>query len=234
MVLLLTVTCFSWYCDWLSLAFHGTAIDCHLLFMVLRLTVTCFSWYCNWLTFHGTAVDRHLLFMVLRLTDTCFSWYCYWLSLFVVLLLTVTCFSALDRLAGSLCRPRISDCVSHFKSPLIRSTGCQNTVVGRVTGLRPGRPRNLIRLPIGLRDISPKCPHLLWGLPSLLCTGYSGFFFCGVKRPGRVADYHHVVPSLRWGGPHTYTRAYDFMTCTGTPLPLFYKAFQIASFRMVA
>jgi len=34
MVLPLTVTCFSWYCNWLSLAFHGTAIDS--LFMVLR------------------------------------------------------------------------------------------------------------------------------------------------------------------------------------------------------
>ena len=173
-VLRLTATCFSWHCDWLSLAFHGTAIDCHLHFMVLRLTVTCISWYCDWLSlaFHGTANDRHLHFMVLRLTITCISWHCKWPSLaFMVLRLTVTCFSVLDKLAGSLCRPRITDGVSHFKSPLIRSYGCQNAVVGRVTGLRSRRPRNLVRLPIEPRDFSPKCPHLLWGPPSLLCSG---------------------------------------------------------------
>ena len=92
MVLLLTVTfhCaaiyyhfFSLYCDWLSLAFDGTAIDCHLFFMVLRLTVTCFWWYCDWLSlaFHGTAIDCHLFCMVPRMTVTCISWYCDWLSL---------------------------------------------------------------------------------------------------------------------------------------------------------
>jgi len=144
MVLLLIVTCFSWYCYWLSLAFHGTAIDCHLLLMVLRLTVTCFSWNWEWpsLAFHGTAINCHLLFMALQMTVTCISWYCDWLSLafhgtandrrlhFMVLRLTVTCSSALDKLARSLCRPRISDGVSHFKSPLIRSNGCKNAVVG--------------------------------------------------------------------------------------------------------
>ena len=85
----------KWYSYWLSLAFHGIAIDCHLLFMVMPLTVTCFSWYCYWLplAFNGTTIDCHLLFMVLPLTVTCFSWYCDWLSLFMVLLLTVTCFS---------------------------------------------------------------------------------------------------------------------------------------------
>jgi len=214
MVLQLTVTCFSWYCNWLTcFSWYCYWLS---LFIVLLLTITCFSWYCDWLAlaFHGTAIDCHLLFMVPRLP--------------------VTCFSALDKHAESLCRPWISDGVPHFKSPLLRSTGCQNTVVGTVTGLRSGRPRNLVRLPMGARDFSPKCPHLLWGPPCLLFRGYSGYFLCGVKRPGRVTDHLHVVPRLRGGGPLTYTRAYVFMTCTGTPLPLFYKAFQIASFRVVA
>jgi hypothetical protein len=46
-----------------------------------------------------------------------------------------------------------------------------------------------VRVPVGSRIFpSPRRPDRLWGLPSLLYSGYRGLFARGVKRPGREPD----------------------------------------------
>jgi hypothetical protein len=61
-------------------------------------------------------------------------------------------------------------------------------VVGLVTATRLQAGRLGFWILVGARWFSPKCPGWLWGLPSLLCSGY-GVSFLGVRWPGYEVNY---------------------------------------------
>jgi hypothetical protein len=76
-------------------------------------------------------------------------------------------------------------CVSNIQILLVN-----NNEVGIATGYGlDGRKRGA-RVPVGAGFFSsPRCPHRLWGPPSLLSNGYRGDLSPEVKRSGREADH---------------------------------------------
>jgi hypothetical protein len=69
---------------------------------------------------------------------------------------------------------------------------------------------------------SPGCPDWLWGLPSLVFSGYRAVHSGGggIKRPRRDVDHDlHLALKLGMSGAVYLLLLYAFMAWTGTSLP---------------